>query len=170
MLPPLARFLDRAFEAFGAVIRLPSTSHEERAPVAYRALTTTTRPPKCANDSRGCHSTTSIATMPDDAKRVDSRDDLLATISPKLISPGAEPKPRIGIDIESLAKAERNAENTEEDDIMKRLDAPVLVVFELPDGSEGEKTFKLGQTVEVLKAFVEDEFEIDMSSSRLIFG
>ena len=96
-----------------------------------------------------------------DAKRVDSRDDLLATISPKLVSPGAEPKPRIGIDIDLLAKAERNAENTEEDDIMKRLDAPVLVVFELPDGSEGEKTFKLGQTVEVLKAFVEDEFEID---------
>ena len=68
--------------------------------------------------------------MPNDAKRVDSRDDLLATISPKLISPGAEPKPRIGIDMEALAKAERNAENTEEDDIMRRLDAPVLVVFE----------------------------------------
>ena len=109
--------------------------------------------------------------MPNDAKRVDSRDDLLATISPKLISPGAEPKPRsIGIDMESLAKSERNAEATAEDDIMKRLDAPVLVVFELPDGSEGEKTFKLGQTVEVLKAFVEDEFEIDMSSSRLYLG
>ena len=90
--------------------------------------------------------------MPSDAKRVDSRDDLLATISPKLISPGAEPKPRIGIDIASLAKAERNAEATAEDDIIRRLDAPVLVVFELPDGSEGEKTFKLGQTVEVLKA------------------
>ena len=107
--------------------------------------------------------------MPDDAKRVDSRDDLLATISPKLISPGAEPKPRIGIDFELLEKAERNAENTEEDDIMKRLDAPVLVVFELPDGSEGEKTFKLGQTVEVLKAFVEEEFEIDMGVA-LVFG
>jgi hypothetical protein len=105
-----------------------------------------------------------------DAKRVDSRDDLLATISPKLISPGAEPKPRIGIDLESLAKAERNAEATAEDDIIRRLDAPVLVVFELPDGSEGEKTFKLGQTVELLKAFVEDEFEIDMSSSRLYLG
>ena len=50
--------------------------------------------------------------MPDDAKRVDSEDDLLATISPKLVSPGAEPKPRIGIDIESLAKAERSAAST----------------------------------------------------------
>ena len=108
--------------------------------------------------------------MPDDAKRVDSRDDLLATISPKLMSPGAEPKPSIGIDMELLEKAERNAETTEEDDIMKRLDAPVLVVFELPDGSEGEQTFKLGQTVEVLKAFVEDEFEIDMRSCRLYLG
>ena len=108
--------------------------------------------------------------MPSDAKRVDSRDDLLATVSPKLTSPGAEPKPRIGIDMELLEKAERNAENTEEDDIIKRLDAPVLVVFELPDGSEGEQTFKLGQTVEVLKAFVEDEFEIDMRSCRLYLG
>ena len=108
--------------------------------------------------------------MPDDAKRVDSRDDLLATISPKLVSPGAEPKPRISIDIDLLEKAERNAENTEEDDIIRRLDAPVLVVFELPDGSEGEQTFKLGQTVEVLKAYVEDEFEIDMRSCRLYLG
>ena len=108
--------------------------------------------------------------MPDDAKRVDSRDDLLATISPKLVSPGAEPKPSIGIDMELLEKAERNQQETAEDDIMKRLDAPVLVVFELPDGSEGEQTFKLGQTVEVLKAFVEDEFEIDMGSCRLYLG
>ena len=109
--------------------------------------------------------------MPNDAKRVDSRDDLLATVSPKLMSPGAEPKPRsIGIDMASLAKAERNQQETAEDDIMRRLDAPVLVVFELPDGSEGEQTFKLGQTVEVLKAFVEDEFEIDMGSCRLYLG
>ena len=77
--------------------------------------------------------------MPNDAKRVDSRDDLLATISPKLISPGAEPKPRIGIDLESLAKAERNAEATAEDDIIKRLDAPVLVVLNYQTGRRARK-------------------------------
>ena len=70
----------------------------------------------------------------------------------------------------AVAKAERNPGDEAHDRIARTLDERVLVVFELPDGSEGEKTFKLGQTVEVLKAFVEDEFEIDMSSSRLYLG
>ncbi|KAH8046544.1 hypothetical protein JL722_13603 [Aureococcus anophagefferens] len=43
----------------------------------------------------------------------------------------------------------------------------VLVVFELPDGSEGEKHFKMGHTVEVLKSFVEEEFEIPMGVQSL---
>jgi hypothetical protein len=38
----------------------------------------------------------------------------------------------------------------------------VLVVFELPDGSQGESRFKLGQTVEFLKSFVEQEYSIPM--------
>ena len=43
----------------------------------------------------------------------------------------------------------------------------VNVVFELPDGSQGESTFKLGQTVEVLKSFVESEYGIPMQDQRL---
>lgn len=43
----------------------------------------------------------------------------------------------------------------------------VLVVFDLPDGSQGEKSFKLGQTVEVLKSFVESEYGIPMSDQSL---
>jgi hypothetical protein len=105
-----------------------------------------------------------------DAKRIDSRDDLLADVAPRLMSPAAEPKQRMGIDMESLAKAERNPEATSADVIAQRLDAQVLVVFELPDGSEAEETFKLGQTVEVLKAFVADEFEIPMAGCRLYLG
>mmetsp|Transcript_26917 Transcript_26917/g.53907 ORF Transcript_26917/g.53907 Transcript_26917/m.53907 type:complete len:144 (+) Transcript_26917:37-468(+) len=43
----------------------------------------------------------------------------------------------------------------------------VNVVFELPDGSQGEHRFKLGQTVEVLKSFVESEYGIPMEDQRL---
>lgn len=38
----------------------------------------------------------------------------------------------------------------------------ILVNFDLPDGSQGESYFKLGQTVEVLKSFVECEYGIPM--------
>ncbi|KAJ1385420.1 hypothetical protein B484DRAFT_484784 [Ochromonadaceae sp. CCMP2298] len=43
----------------------------------------------------------------------------------------------------------------------------VLVVFELPDGSQGESRFKLGQTVEFLKSFVEQEYSIPMQEQEL---
>jgi hypothetical protein len=43
----------------------------------------------------------------------------------------------------------------------------VNVIFELPDGSQGESKFKLGQTVELLKSFVESEYGIPMEEQRL---
>ena len=43
----------------------------------------------------------------------------------------------------------------------------VLVVFELPDGSQGENRFKLGHSVEVLKSFVESEYGIPMEDQKL---
>lgn len=43
----------------------------------------------------------------------------------------------------------------------------VLVIFELPDGSQGENRFKLGQTVELLKSFVEIEYGIPMEDQKL---
>ena len=43
----------------------------------------------------------------------------------------------------------------------------VMVVFDLPDGSQGENRFKLGQTVEVLKSFVESEYGIPMQEQEL---
>ena len=43
----------------------------------------------------------------------------------------------------------------------------VLVVFDLPDGSQGESTFKLGQTVEFLKSFIESEYGIPMPLQTL---
>ena len=43
----------------------------------------------------------------------------------------------------------------------------ILIVFDLPDGSQGEATFKLGQTVEVLKSYVESEYGIPMQTQQL---
>lgn len=43
----------------------------------------------------------------------------------------------------------------------------VLIVFELPDGSQGEKTFKYGHTIELLKSFVEGEYGIPMTEQCL---
>jgi hypothetical protein len=43
----------------------------------------------------------------------------------------------------------------------------VMVLFDLPDGSQGEHRFKLGQTVEVLKSFVESEYGIPMQEQEL---
>ena len=45
----------------------------------------------------------------------------------------------------------------------------IVVNFELPDGSYGESVFKLGQTVEVLKSFVESEFGIPMDDQTMSF-
>jgi hypothetical protein len=43
----------------------------------------------------------------------------------------------------------------------------ILVIFDLPDGSISEHYFKLGQTVEVLKSFVDSEFGIPMQMQTL---
>ncbi|CAN0361095.1 unnamed protein product, partial [Laminaria digitata] len=44
------------------------------------------------------------------------------------------------------------------------------VVFDLPDGSQADQKFQLGQTVEVLKSYVESEFGIPMSCQELYLG
>ena len=44
----------------------------------------------------------------------------------------------------------------------------IIVNFELPDGSYGESLFKLGQTTEVLKSFVESEYGIPMDQQSLL--
>jgi len=43
----------------------------------------------------------------------------------------------------------------------------IIVVFDLPDGSQSDSKFRLGQTVEVLKSFVESEFGIPMQHQVL---
>mmetsp|Transcript_10918 Transcript_10918/g.17783 ORF Transcript_10918/g.17783 Transcript_10918/m.17783 type:complete len:168 (-) Transcript_10918:3620-4123(-) len=46
----------------------------------------------------------------------------------------------------------------------------VLVIFELADGSQGEYEFKLGQTVEFLKSYVEEEYGIPMQEQELYYA
>ena len=57
-------------------------------------------------------------------------------------------------EVESISQVEKSSIQEKE----------ILCIFELPDGSEGEKLFKLGQTVEYLKSFVESEFGIPMNA------
>ena len=45
----------------------------------------------------------------------------------------------------------------------------ILVVFDLPDGSQSDFKFKLGHTVEYVKSYVEGEFGIPMKSQVLRF-
>lgn len=43
----------------------------------------------------------------------------------------------------------------------------IIVVFELPDGSQTDNKFRLGQTIEVLKSFCESEIGIPMQTCVL---
>ena len=63
-----------------------------------------------------------------------------------------------GLDLD-LSLAERKSDGPRGRGVQEEC---VLVVFDLPDGSQGESMFKLGQTVEVLKSFVESEYGIPM--------
>mmetsp|Transcript_5918 Transcript_5918/g.19230 ORF Transcript_5918/g.19230 Transcript_5918/m.19230 type:complete len:150 (+) Transcript_5918:112-561(+) len=77
------------------------------------------------------------------------------------------------LDMAAVAKAERNrcssSDYSEERAMERLLEGEVVVVFALPDGSEGEGRFKLGHTVLLLKTFVEDEYDIPLASQRLFF-
>eukprot|EP00611_Tribonema_gayanum_P014818 TRINITY_DN26311_c0_g1_i1.p1 TRINITY_DN26311_c0_g1~~TRINITY_DN26311_c0_g1_i1.p1 ORF type:complete len:162 (+),score=38.10 TRINITY_DN26311_c0_g1_i1:77-562(+) len=67
-------------------------------------------------------------------------------------------------------KAGEGEADTAADRISGEHETDVTIVFELPDGSRGEQEFKLGQTVEVLKSYVESEFGIPMQRQELYLG
>lgn len=54
------------------------------------------------------------------------------------------------LDLSNAQQDSKQRDGVQEDEI--------LVVFDLPDGSQSDSKFRLGQTVEVLKSFVESEF------------
>jgi hypothetical protein len=72
----------------------------------------------------------------------------------------------MGLDL-SLALP-TSAEYIEEDPLIQ--ESSIIVVFDLPDGSVGEQEFKLGNTIEVLKSFVEMDYGIPMMEQTMFMG
>ena len=72
----------------------------------------------------------------------------------------------MGLDL-SFAAAERKLES--DSDCKGVQEENVLVVFEFPDGSQSESHFRLGQTVEYVKSYIESEYGIPMQEQILIY-
>jgi hypothetical protein len=72
----------------------------------------------------------------------------------------------IALDLSFAAepKGQSRSSRSDEPDIQEE---SLNIVFDLPDGSQGENHFKLGQTVEVLKSFIESEYGIPMNEQTL---
>jgi hypothetical protein len=94
----------------------------------------------------------------------DNADDARLIALPDYMSPRTQITPA-GVKTLDLARAEGkdgpDSGGAQEDEI--------LVVFDLPDGSQSESKFKYGQTVEFVKSFVESEFGIPMPTQVLRF-
>jgi hypothetical protein len=73
------------------------------------------------------------------------------------------PRRGMGLDLTKAAAASKS----EADDEAQPQEQEVLVIFELPDGSQAEYPFKMGHTVELLKSHVESEYGIPMSEQTL---
>ncbi|KAG9411495.1 hypothetical protein AC1031_017131 [Aphanomyces cochlioides] len=54
------------------------------------------------------------------------------------------------------------------EDARRLQEEEITITFELPDESEAEQTFKKGQTVAVLKCFLSTEFDLPLSSFKLL--
>mmetsp|Transcript_6229 Transcript_6229/g.9392 ORF Transcript_6229/g.9392 Transcript_6229/m.9392 type:complete len:149 (-) Transcript_6229:210-656(-) len=96
----------------------------------------------------------------------DDRNDLsLYTSDAKDDTPTSPLKMRgMGLDFSSLSGAKKDEYI---DDGPSIQESSVMVVFDLPDGSQGENMFKLGNTVEVLKSVVESDYGIPMTEQTM---
>ncbi|GMH71463.1 hypothetical protein TrVE_jg14434 [Triparma verrucosa] len=65
-------------------------------------------------------------------------------------------------------RQDEDAKDTSETGAMVReAESEVMIIFELPDGSQTEESFKMGQSVEVLKSFVASEVGMPMEGQQL---
>lgn len=71
----------------------------------------------------------------------------------------------MGLDL-SFAAAERK--HDADCDAKGVQEEMILVVFEFSDGSQAEAPFRLGQTVEYLKSYIESEYGIPMQEQNLL--
>lgn len=79
----------------------------------------------------------------------------------------ASKKVRKGLDFKQNSDSAADGESYTDLEELPVQESSVTVVFDLPDGSQGENVFKLGHTVEVLKSFVESEYGIPMTDQQM---
>ena len=94
----------------------------------------------------------------DEDKYTPRSDDIFEVSVESVTSPQTQSSLMNGMDLD-LSLAERKSESKDSSHLQE---GSILVNFELPDGSFGEHTFKLGQTVEVLKSHIESEYGVSM--------
>jgi hypothetical protein len=122
----------------------------------------------CVRTSLGDHHTSSksIDKMADSKLNLDFEDMMEDDKNTITLNSSREVKlnsPLLrGMDLDLSFAASKNS--YEQEGIQEQ---DMNVVFELPDGSQGESRFKMGQTIEVLKSFVESEYGIPMEEQRL---
>ena len=100
---------------------------------------------------------------------LDLEDDLTFVINPDdssaKVSAPSPPVRGCGLDLSRAAAFKGHpSEFAAEEQIQEQT---VTVIFDLPDGSQGESEFKLGHTVELLKSFVENEYGIPMPQQTM---
>ena len=74
----------------------------------------------------------------------------------------------IALDLSGARGTDSRDDYRMEDMVVVQQEAPVTVVFELPDGSTDEREFMMGQTVEVLKSYLQAEFGMPIDEQSLL--
>jgi hypothetical protein len=92
-------------------------------------------------------------------------NDQFSTIDAENI--GSAPSSAKGLNIDLSLAASASYKPSLEDRIEQEANTPVRVLFDLPDGSQVEQDFQLGQTIEVLKSFLCVEYGIPMLGLEL---
>ncbi|CAM9207345.1 unnamed protein product [Ectocarpus sp. 13 AM-2016] len=107
-------------------------------------------------------------------RKIDEEDDVVAFVGSPRFTRNAEMKSSgqgLYLDTNLVrGSISREVQDVHADNGFQRQVAVVTVVFDLPDGSQADQEFQMGQTVEVLKSFVESEFGIPMSCQELYLG
>mmetsp|Transcript_1793 Transcript_1793/g.3950 ORF Transcript_1793/g.3950 Transcript_1793/m.3950 type:complete len:201 (-) Transcript_1793:38-640(-) len=106
----------------------------------------------------------------------DDGSPFLSVASPSLLPADPKSPSAIGIlpglpigGLGSLGgrRGEDEKDDTEQGQLVRNAEAEVMIVFELPDGSQTEAAFKMGHSVEYLKAFLHTTCSIPMPTCAL---
>ena len=100
-------------------------------------------------------------------------DEAITFIAPeaKALSPIGRPAGMGSLDLSLAAAVADQAQDAKtpsaEDDVLRQATTPVTILFDLPDGSQIEGEFQMGQTIEVLKSYVSVDIGIPMQEQSL---